>query len=322
MPHIKVLGTGGTIASTGGDSGATPSKQSDELLNAVPEIGKYADISVEQVTQVPSFDLDTETLATFAQQTQSAADEGIDGVVVTHGTDTMETSAYYLDLTLDCDIPVVFTGAQRRPDELSPDGPANLRTAVRAVTHDRFRNHGGVYVAFNQQVHAARDVVKMHTTALETFRSPEKGPVATITRETVRLFRQPGSRSVDIPVLETDSDVAMVKSGVGIDGSAIIDARNGSVDGIVLEGTGLGNTTAALGNAIADTVDTGIPVVVTSRCPAGSVTPVYGTDGGGKTLAEHGAIFGDDLPAHKARIKLMLACEVSDSIESVREYFE
>jgi L-asparaginase len=146
--------------------------------------------------------------------------------------------------------------------------------------------------------------------------------VATFGRDGVRFHREPGSRSADLPVLETDRSVALANSAAGVDGAAIDRAVDAGVDGIVLEGTGLGNATAAVGDAVGRAIEAGVPVVVTSRCHAGPVAPVYGTDGGGRTLRTRGAIFAGDLPAHKARIKLMLALEAVDGDESVAGYFE
>jgi L-asparaginase len=127
----------------------------------------------------------------MAKRTRTAVNDGADGVVITHGTDTMEKSAYYLDLVLDLDAPVVFTGAQRRSDEVSPDGLSNLLTAVRAASHGRFRGAGGVYIAFDVELHAARDVTKEHTSNLSAFVSPDKCPVVRLTRESVRVHREP-----------------------------------------------------------------------------------------------------------------------------------
>ena len=320
-PDIVVLGTGGTIASTAGESGATPELTTDDLLSAVPEIEGYANVTTEQVAQVPSFDMDLETAAQVRERVRNAAADGADGVVITHGTDTMEESAYYLDLTLDLEVPVVLTGAQRRPDEVSPDGPANLLTAVRAASHDAFRGSGGVYVAFDEEVHAARDVTKVHTSKLGTLSSPEAGPVAAFGRGGIRLFRETGSRSPTISVGRPETDVRMVKTGIGVDGRQVEHALDDGADGIVVEATGLGNTTAALGDAVANAVQQGVPAVVTSRSLAGATAPVYGTPGGGKTLRERGAIFGGDLPAHKARIKLLLVLEETTDHEEIREYF-
>lgn len=323
-PTITVLSTGGTIASTGGERGATPNKTGAELVAAVPPIESYADIEVREVMQTPSFNMDTDSLASIAESARTAVDDGADGVVVTHGTDTMEESAYYLDLVLDLVPPVIFTGAQRRPDEVSPDGPHNLLTAVRAASHDRFRDAGGVYIAFDEELHAARDVTKRHTSDLSTFVSPDKCPVARFTREGVRVHRKPGSRSSSVGVTETSATVAMIKTGIGVGEGQMNDALEADVDGIVVEGTGLGNTTSALGETIGDALESGVPVVVTSRCRAGAVAPVYGTSGGGETLRSHGVIDGGDLPAHKARMKLLLVIEEfgMDDLDSLREAFE
>jgi len=320
---VTILSTGGTIASTADEGGAAPTKSGAELVAAVPAIESYADVTVEEVLRTPSFDMTTDGMATVARAAREAVDDDAVGVVVTHGTDTMEESAYYLDLVLDLDAPVVLTGAQRRPDEVSPDGPSNLLTAVRAAAHERLRGADGVYVAFDEQLHAARDVTKGHTSALSAFVSPDTSPVARFTRDGIRVFREPGSRSASVGVTETDAEVAAVKSGAGVGRRAVDHAVADGLDGIVLEGTGLGNATASLGDAVGDAVDAGVPVVVTSRCRSGSVAPVYGTPGGGETLCAHGAIGGDDLPAHKARLKLMLvAAAVDGGITAVRDVFE
>ncbi|EMA49790.1 asparaginase [Halococcus salifodinae] len=321
---ITVLSTGGTIASTQAEDGATPSRSGGDLIAAVPELGSYADIAVTEVVQTPSFDMDIESLAVIVEQTRTAVDDGADGVVITHGTDTMAESAYYLDLVLDLDAPVVLTGAQRRSDEVSPDGPSNLLTAARAASHDRFRDRGGVYIAFDEELHAARDVTKAHTSDLSAFVSPDKSPVAHFTRESVRVHREPGSRSDTIEATTTSADVVVVKTGIGVGTQQVDAALGGSVDGLIVEGTGLGNTTSPLGGAIRDALEADVPVVITSRCQGGAVAPVYGTPGGGKTLRSHGIIDGGDLPAHKARLKLMLLIEEYEAADltTLREAFE
>jgi L-asparaginase len=321
---IAVLSTGGTIASTAGADGATPSKSGADLIAAVPELESYADIEATEVVQTPSFDMDIEALTTIAERTRTAVDAGTDGIVITHGTDTMEGSAYYLDLVLDLTTPVVFTGAQRRSDETSPDGPSNLLTAVRAASHERFRGEGGVYVAFDEELHAARDVTKGHTSDLSAFVSPEKCPVARFTRGGVRVHREPGSRSDSVGVTATSAAVPMVKTGIGVGAQQLNAALEAGVDGVVIEGTGLGNTTSALGDAVGEALEANVPVVITSRCQGGAVAPVYGTPGGGATLRSHGVIDGGDLPAHKARLKLMLLIEEfgMDDLTTLREAFE
>lgn len=319
--EVAVISTGGTIASTQNETAATPQKSGTELIDAVPELSEYATLSVRDIAQVPSFDMDLDTIADVGDAVIDVAADDADGVVVTHGTDTMEESAYVLDVTRDFDIPVVFTGAQRRPDERSPDGPANIPAGGPC----RYaRSPPGCRRRLHRLRHGAtlpRDVTKSHTSALGTFTSPDKGPIASLTREAIRFHRQPGSYSETLGPTRSFADVRMIKSAVGIGSRQVDTAVEQGVDGIVIEGTGLGNTTSALGNAIEGAVEEGIPVVVASRCHAGSTAPVYGTDGGGQTLVDNGAVHAGDLPAHKARLKLMLALAAVKEPLAAAEYF-
>ncbi len=314
-PEVTVLSTGGTIASTETDDGARPDKGGAELVEAAEEAEQYASLTVEEVAHIPSFDMGFETMAAIVRHAEAAATSGTDGIVVTHGTDTMEESAYFADLTLGESVPVVFTGAQRRPDEPSADGSANLINAVRAAVSDPLTAAGGAYVVFNDQVHGADQVTKGHTSRLDTFRSPNGGPLATIDRKRVRYHHEPSPHAPSYAPVVPEADVRVVPSGAGVGRDPIDDALAAGVDGIVVEGTGLGNTTTAIGKAIADATADGVPVVVSSRCVAGATTPVYGGDGGGETLRKHGVGFAGELPAQKARIKLMLAIsETSDPL--------
>jgi len=316
-PTVRVLSTGGTIASTDAAEGATPTLSGDDLV-ASANLPSDLDLSVEQVSQVPGFGMDTDIVADVARHVREA--DAVDGFVITHGTDTMAESAYYLDAGLAPDAPVVFTGAQRRPDEVSADGPANLRAAVAAATHPDIRAAGGTYLAFNEELHAARDVVKAHSHKLETFESPGKGPVAVRTREGFRFHREPGSRSTHVPGLDADATVATVTSGLGVGGGPV-HRTCAEVDGLVVAGTGLGNVTPGLADAVDRALDDGIPVVVASRCHAGGVAGVYGTAGGGRQLLDRGVLAAGDLPPWKARLKLLLALGAADDPAGVSEYF-
>lgn len=333
MPHVRIASTGGTIASTssgpGSEPGKTPSHSGDDLVDAVPEIGEHATIDVEDVCQVSGFQMDGAALERLVDAIDRAAADGVDGVVVTHGTDTMAESAYALDLACGAtaDLPVVFTGAQRSFDQLGTDGPPNLLAAVRTAAHDRVRDAGGVYLAFNDTVHAARRVVKGHTSKLETFESPGAGPVGEFAPDGLRFFREPGSYSASMPDATVNADVRVeiVTSALGVDGRqverALSDETEPGADGLVVAGTGLGNTTAELAAALESALADGVPVVLTSRCHAGPTAGVYGGDGGGKTLLEAGAISGGGLPPWKARLKLLLALSRGDNPNAVRELF-
>ncbi|WP_254543714.1 asparaginase [Halomarina pelagica] len=303
-PTVAVLGTGGTIASTDTDDGAEPTRSAADLLEAVPELASYADLVVEEVAERPSFDVDFETVLALAD---AARDADADGIVVTHGTDTMAESAYALDRLLDGGTPVVFTGAQRHADLPGADGPANLLAAVRAAADDRLRTAGGTYVAFDDELHAARSVEKLHTSRLGAFESPTVGPVASFLRGGIEFHRSPGSDAPRLDVERATATVPVLSSGIGVGDAGFRRALDAGADGVVVEATGIGNTTGALGEAIAEAVAGGVPVVVTSRCPAGRVQPVYGTPGGSRTLAEAGALSGGRLSAAKARVELLLA---------------
>jgi L-asparaginase len=299
---VHVIATGGTIASTadGDDRGAAPELSGDDLVESVPDLESLASVTVETISDRPGFDMSLSICARVATRVEDIA-SGVDGVVVTHGTDTLAETARYLDLT--CDVPVVVTGAQRRPDELGSDGPTNLRTAVRAAAHERVTR--GTFVAFDEELHAASTVQKAHTSALDTFTSPDSGPIARFTRGRIHWYREPtgAERTLPIPDPEDHPTVPIVVSASGVDGVAFSDAEK-RADGIVVAGTGLGNVTAGLGTAIAEA---SCPVVIASRCHAGPTEPVYGTDGGGATLAAHEHVRFAHVTPWSARVALALA---------------
>lgn len=317
---VTVLSTGGTIASTSADGGATPTKRGQELINAVPEVEAYGDLDVEQIAQIPSFEMDAETLEKIGQRVDELdADRSIDAIVITHGTDTMEETAYYLDVALQPATPVFVTGAQRRPDEVGADGPLNLLLAVRAAEAFHERESGGVFIAFNEEIHAARTVTKTHTSKVDAFDSVNKGPVATMARDEITIHREPRSETEHIPTRSLDAVVYTVKSASGVTGELIDAAVERGADGLVIEGTGLGNVTKGIGTAVQECTRQAIPVIVTSRCLEGRTAPVYGGVGGGEKLREYGAVFGGDLPAQKARLKLLLALNAYEDTEKVRQ---
>jgi L-asparaginase len=314
---VTILATGGTIASTDIEGGARPTETGETLLPS-EDFPEDVEVHIEQLAQRPSPEMDFEMIERLRRRIEERA---ADGYVITHGTDTIEETAYYLDLVLGNSPPVALTGAQRRPDQLSSDGPANVTAAIRAVSDARVREAGGVYVAFNDELHAARDVVKAHTWKLEAFESPRTGPVAVFDPRGLRPTSELGSRSVQLPVIgPPEGIVEMVSTGLGVNGRQLRRAVGAGADGLVLEATGLGNAPAGVADAVGDAIEANVPVVVTSQCYAGTVAPVYGS-GGGQTLVDRGAIFADNLPAQKARIKLLLALAHTDSQTDIGTYF-
>jgi len=310
--HVHVVATGGTIASTATKDGARPTLDGETLVDAAALEAVVDRVTVETVAERPGFDMDLATCATVLERVRAS---DADGVVVTHGTDTMEETVYAVDAAVGAGPPVVVTGAQRRPDEVSADGPANLRTAVRAATADRL-DRGG-FLAFDAELHAAVPATKAHTEALSTFTSPEVGPVASVSRDAIRWHRPPETSDLALgpDALERAHErrVPVVVSGSGVPAEtferAVADA-----DGVVLAGTGLGNTTAAVGRAVAAAE---VPVVVASRCFAGTTEPVYGTPGGAVSLAEAGVGFAGALQPWTARIALKLALATGRDVDAM-----
>ncbi|MFC6836210.1 asparaginase [Halomarina ordinaria] len=319
-PTVAVLGTGGTIASSDTERGAEAKRDAADLLDAVPDLADHADLRVEEVAKRLSFEMDFETVLALAERVEGVS-ERVDGIVVTHGTDTMAECAFALDHLREGSVPVVFTGAQRHPDLVSADGPANLLAAVRSAADDRLREAGGTYVAFDEELHAASTVEKLHTSALGGFESPTVGPVASLLRHGVEFHRPAGSDTPRLAVDTVTAHVPVVSSGLGVDDATFRRELDAGADGIVLEATGIGNTSPSLGRAVDDAVSAGVPVVVASRSPAGRVQPVYGSPGGSRSLSEYGALCGGRLSAAKARVRLLLALSRTDRKPPVAALF-
>jgi L-asparaginase len=302
-----VLATGGTIASRYDPAlGRTvASQRGEDLLRRIPKAEAVADLELDDFATIPSFDMTIGFAFAMAMRANAIlARADVSGVVVTHGTDTMEETSYLADLLLASDKPLVFTGAQRAHDDPQSDGPLNLLHAVRAAASPALRGLGAV-VCFNGLLHAARDVTKVHASAVETFQSYEHGALGSIDGERVVVQRRPLlRRSLRVPRLEERVELFRLSLGADLRGiEAAIERRSA---GLVIEGFGRGNGPSALTPLVAEATARGIVVLVTSRCPAGRVEPVYGGGGGGKDLADAGAIFTGDLKGPKARLLLMV----------------
>jgi L-asparaginase len=228
-------------------------------------------------------------------------------VVVSHGTDTLEETAWWLDLTVASDKPVVLIGAQRNASEPDFDGPRNLLNAVRIAT-DPASAGKGVVLAMNNQINAARDVTKTHTTNVETFQSGQWGLLGAVDPDRVVWARAPLRRQ-HVPVRSDGAampPVEIVAMYGGADGRLVRAAVEQGARGVVVQALGMGNMNQPMFAAIKDAIGRGVPVVVASRVPEGRVLPSYGFEGGGRTLADAGAIMAGDLSPQKARILLML----------------
>ncbi len=315
-PEVLVIATGGTIASTGnyyGDrGGAVNMVTADQLTKAAPGIEKVATISAEQFSNVPSgaigpkqwMDLSRRINAAFRERSSLA------GVVVTHGTDTMEETAYFLDLTVAGDRPVIVTGAMRPADAIGADGPANLFNAVRAAAAPASRGRGAM-VMMDDRLFAAREVTKTNTTRVETFQAPEHGPLAILDHDTIYFNRARPTRrpSFDISKVSELPRVDIIYSYGGAD-SVLIDAAGAAgAKGIVVAGVGAGGLASGQGDALRRATDRGVVVVIGSRTGSGRVA-------GSDTRPSAG-----DLNVQKARVLLMLALTRTQDRSEVAKIF-
>jgi L-asparaginase len=318
--RICIVTTGGTIASkVDPDTGAAvPAVAAEELLAEVPGLADLGEVEAVEFSLVNSWDMTPAAMADLARTIAGLAPRA-DGFVVTHGTDTMEETAFVLDGLLDLDQPVVVTGAMRNASQAGSDGPRNLLAAATVAAADQARGLGGV-VVMNDEVHAARHVTKLHTTALDTFGSPGVGPLGAVDDLGLLLWWRPGPRP-PLPLVDPDPDVQLVKMVAGLDEVLLRAALDAGAGGVVLEGSGAGNVHAAVQPAVRALVDAGVPVVLASRCPGGRVVPAYGGDGGGATLAALGTIRAGDLNGPKARLALMFALGAGYDRAAIRDWF-
>jgi len=305
-PRVVLIGTGGTIASRyDPELGRTvASARGEDLLAQVPELEEIARIEVDDFATVPSFDITGAFAFDLARRIdRHLARDDVAGVVVTHGTDTMEESCWLADLLLAADKPAVFTGAQRAHDDPTPDGPSNILAAVRTAAAPEARGLGAV-IGFAGQIHAARDVTKVSASALAAFQSYEKGALGEVDAGRVVVHRRPARRRV-FAVGRLETRVALIRLHLGFDVGLVEAALERDAKGLVIEAFGRGNGPAALVPVVRRAVAGGVPVLITSRCPSGRVEPIYGK-GGGKDLLDAGAIFCGDLKGPKARLLLMV----------------
>ena len=310
-PKVVVLTTGGTIASRPSPSGGVVAAAGgDELLSAVPGLEEVADVRVEDLFKVGGYLMTLANMLTVANRIRELdADPDIEGFVVTHGTDTMEETAYLTDLVYAGDKPVVFTGAQRNAAEPDTDGPRNLRDAVAVAASPASRGLGAIIV-MGGSIEGAREAIKTHTTDPRAFTSPGHGPVGAVTDGTVRVFHprsRPENLAHEMSVLPR---VDLIKLVAGADGTFLRAAREAGAAGIVVEAFGIGNANHEVLEEVQRSLRDDVPVVVVSRCPEGRVFPVYG-NGGGYDLREAGAIFGGSLSGQKARLLLTVGLAVA-----------
>lgn len=319
MRRVHVLALGGTIAMTApAGGGVVPRLGAEELLAGVPGLAQVAEVSTEQVLQVPSASLRPSDVVRLAERVEEVLGQGVHGVVVTQGTDTLEESAFLLDLLLERG-PVVVTGAMRPPGSPGADGPANLAAAVRVACSPRARGLG-VLVALDEQVHAAARVRKVRTFGPAAFASPGGGPLGWVVEGELHLLARPEPLPrVPRPAPETLDEVwvPVVPVGLGESPRHLEAVAAAGCDGFVLEAVGAGHVPADLVEPLA-ALASRLPVVLASRTGAGPVhTRTYGYRGSERELLEAGLVPAGWFDARRARVLLgtLIAAGVREGFE-------
>ncbi len=317
LPLVKVVATGGTIANT--PSGRL---NAGEVADAIPALKRVARLEVEEVVRVGSSSITLENWLRLARRINEilAHEPEVHGVVVTHGSNTVEETGYFLSLTVKSDKPVVLTAAQRQFTTLSSDSPKNFLQAVRVAANSEARGKGALVVA-NDVINAARDVTKNITYRLETYNSRDLGVLGYVDEDRVTFYRAPLKQHTtttpfDISRLQKLPRVDIITTYVDADG-ALIDAAvmHGNAEGLVIAGFPTGSATPAMEKAMDRAAAKGIPIVMTNRGGTGRITDTRGKEA-------RALVFGDNLTPQKARILLMLALTTTRDRAEIQRIFE
>lgn len=322
MKNLVIIFTGGTFSmkidkTTGG---AVPHYHGNQLLEMIPEAGQDTTILLHEFGMYPGPHITPELMLELSQKVKEYVNsDKIDGVIVTHGTDTLEETAYFLDLAINTPKPIVVIGAMKTSSEPDWDGPKNLLDAISICNNDNSRGMG-VLVCLNGEINAASEVTKTHTEDIETFQSMDFGSIGFVENRRVIFNRLPKK----LETIETDSvisNVDLIKVHTGITDKFFKFSVDSGVHGIVVEALGVGNVPPAAFEGIKYAVEKGIPVVLVSRCPTGETLDIYSYPGAGKWLKKLGVIFTDYLNGQKARIKLMLALSKCKNKSEISKLF-
>ncbi len=317
MPKVVIVTTGGTIASRAG----APIMEGPALVQAVPELLDHADVSVEEFSRIGSSQMTPPHWLRLAKRINALFGEQPDlaGVVVTHGTDTLEETAYFLHLTIRDSRPVVMVGSMRSATEISADGPANLLNAVRVVVSPEAGGKG-VLVVLNEEISSARDVWKTDNRRVQTFRTPELGFLGFADPDTVVFYRAPLRRhtahsAFDVIQLTELPRVEIVADYAGFDGSAIDYWMEKRISGLVVTTFAVGRMSAGARRALREASRRSTALAIASRVPGGRIT-------GNPLDDDVRAVIARDLPAHKARVLLMLALTRTQEVREIQRMFD
>jgi L-asparaginase len=321
MKKILIIHTGGTISMREDEeTGAVRPEDTHPFHDVAPPLASLGDIHIEELFHLPSPHITPQEMLQLRNRIEEKiANEQMEGIVITHGTDTLEETAYFLDLTVRTDVPIVVTGAMRSSNEIGADGLYNLISSVKVAGSEEARGKG-VLVVLNDEIHTAKNVTKTHTSNIATFQSPQYGPIGIVTKRGVFFHHAPTQRTT-YPVQTISKNVILLKAYAGMDEAIFHAIQTLQLDGVVIEALGQGNLPPRAAKGVRSLIDAGIPVVLVSRCFNGIVQDIYGYEGGGKQLKEMGVIFSNGLNGQKARIKLLVALEITNDPQKLQEMF-
>lgn len=323
MKNLAIIFTGGTFSmkideETGG---AVPHFSGNDLLDLMPGIREKAHLEIFDFGKYPGPHMTPELMLSLAQRVKDVIFRPeIDGMIITHGTDTLEETAYLIDLLIETDKPIVLTGSMKNSSEPDWDGPRNLADSI-ALCLSPNSHAMGVLVCLNGEVNAASEVTKTHTDDIETFASLDFGALGFVENGRVIFNRLP-RKLEHLPAKGIVTDVDLIKCYAGIDEKFFRFSADSGAKGLVVEALGVGNVPPKAFNGIEYVISKNIPVVLVSRCPAGETLDIYSYPGAGKWLHQLGVIFSDYLNGQKARIKLMLALSVTPDQQELKRIFE
>lgn len=322
MKKILVVFTGGTFSmkidpATGG---AVPFFHGEDLLEMIPAAKQLAYIDIYNFGMYPGPHVTPELMFNLSREINAFAKQDYDGFIITHGTDTLEETAYFLDLTVLTEKPIVVIGAMKTSTEPDWDGPKNLLDAIHIINCPNSSNMG-VLVCLNGDINAASEVTKTHTDDLETFHSLDFGAMGYVDRGRVIFNRLP-RKCEKIPVGKINPNVDLIFTYAGMNEKFFEFSANSGAEGIVVAALGVGNIPPAAFNGVEYALNKGIPVVLVSRCPAGETIDKYSYPGAGKWLKKAGVIFADYLNGQKARIKLIITLGITKDRIELSKYFE
>ncbi|HDE4603447.1 TPA: asparaginase [Staphylococcus aureus] len=321
MKHLLVIHTGGTISMSQDQSNKVVTNDTNPISMHQDVINQYAQIDELNPLNVPSPHMTIQHVKQLKDIIlEAVTNKYYDGFVITHGTDTLEETAFLLDLILGIEQPVVITGAMRSSNEIGSDGLYNYISAIRVASDEKAR-HKGVMVVFNDEIHTARNVTKTHTSNTNTFQSPNHGPLGVLTKDRVQFHHMP-YRQQALENVNDKLNVPLVKAYMGMPGDIFSFYSREGIDGMVIEALGQGNIPPSALEGIQQLVSLNIPIVLVSRSFNGIVSPTYAYDGGGYQLAQQGFIFSNGLNGPKARLKLLVALSNNLDKAEIKSYFE